>query len=153
MVIKEPDACVNTVCQALFSPHERLGMRLTQTMLVHFYSWGSGHVVGQNNLSSTLHLFLLQLHFLPFSSSSAVTIGFDATSYTITESTNSVSVSVSVQGSTTLDRDVIVTVETMDGTATGGAVSHILANIVHVSFMFYHSSLQLHLTTQLCPWT
>ena len=62
--------------------------------------------------------------FSPFSSSSVVTIGFDATSYTITESTTSVSVSVSVQGSTTLARDVVLTVETMDGTATGGALWH-----------------------------
>ena len=81
-------------------------------------------------------------HVHCFSSSSVVTVGFDATSYTITESATSVSVSVSVQGGS-LERDVIVTVETMDGTATGGALS----NIVDVSFMFYHFSLQLHLTT------
>ena len=87
-------------------------------------------------------------HVHCFSSSSVVTVGFDATSYTITESATSVSVSVSVQGGS-LERDVIVTVESMDGTATGGALS----NIVHVSFMFYHFSPQLHLTTQLCPWT
>ena len=79
--------------------------------------------MGQNNLSSTLHLFLLQLHFLPFSSSSAVTIGFDVASYTITESTTSVSVSVSVQ-SGTLERGVVVTVETMADSATGGVLSH-----------------------------
>ena len=62
-------------------------------------------------------------HVHCFSSSSAVTIGFDATSYTITESANSVSVSVSMQ-SGSLARDVIVTVQTVDGTATGGALSH-----------------------------
>ena len=59
-----------------------------------------------------------------FSPSSVIIIGFDTTSYTITESANSVSVSVSVQGGS-LARDVVVTVETMDGTATGGALSHI----------------------------
>ena len=83
-------------------------------------------MVGQNNSRRLryLHLlFLLQLHFLPFSSSSVVTIGFDVASYTITESTNSVSVSVSVQ-SGSLARDVIVTVETMDSTATGGGLIH-----------------------------
>ena len=50
-----------------------------------------------------------------------VTIGFDATAYTFTEtdSTVSRSVRVSVQ-SGSLARDVVVTVQTMDGTATGG---------------------------------
>ena len=73
-----------------------------------------------------------------------VTIGFDATPYTFTEtdSTVSRSVSVSVQGSTTLARDVVVTVQTMDGTATGGGLIYIYScvytDIVHVSFMFYH---------------
>ena len=49
------------------------------------------------------------------------TIGFDATAYTFTEtdSTVSRSVSVSVQ-SGSLARDVAVTVQTMDGSATGG---------------------------------
>ena len=41
------------------------------------------------------------------SSSSLVTIGFDAASYTITESANSVSVTVSVR-SGSLARDVVV---------------------------------------------
>ena len=50
-------------------------------------------------------------------SSSAVTIGFDPTTYNVTEG-GSVSVSVSVQ-SGTLAREVVVTLQTMDGTATG----------------------------------
>ena len=54
------------------------------------------------------------------SSSSAVTIGFNATAYTVTEG-SSVSVSVSVL-SGTLARDVVVTVQTGDDTATGRAV-------------------------------
>ena len=60
-----------------------------------------------------------------FSSSSVVTIGFDAAAYTFTETDASVSkpVSVSVlRGS--LARDVVVTVQTMDGSATGGNVYH-----------------------------
>ena len=65
-----------------------------------------------------------------------MTIGFDATAYTFTEtdSTVSRSVSVSVQGSTTLARDVVVTVQTMDGTATGGGLIHTqsLLNPCHV---------------------
>ena len=86
---------------------------------------------------------------LPFSSSSVVTIGFDVASYTITESANSVSISVSVQ-SGSLARDVVVTVETMDDTATGEALSHTQTlYMCHSHFI----SLQLHLTTQLCPWT
>ena len=57
--------------------------------------------------------------------SAAVTIGFDATAYTFTEtdSTVSRSVTVSVQ-SGSLARDVVVTVQTMDGTATGGSLIH-----------------------------
>ena len=89
-------------------------------------------------------------HVHCFSSSSVVTVGFDATSYTITEIATSVSVSVSVQSGTTLARDVVLTVETMDGTATGGALSHTQTLYTcHSHFI----SLQLHLTTQLCPWT
>ena len=64
-----------------------------------------------------------------------VTIGFDATAYTFTEtdSTVSRSVSVSVQGSTTLARDVVVTLRTMAGTATGGALIHSHCRcVVHV---------------------
>ena len=63
-------------------------------------------------------------HVHHFSLSSVVTIGFDATAYTFTEtdSTVSSSVSVSVQGSNTLARDVVLTVWTMDGTATGEAL-------------------------------
>ena len=65
-------------------------------------------------------------HVHHFSLSSVVTIGFDTTAYTIneTDSTVSRSVSVSVQGSTTLARDVVVTVQTVDGTATGRALIH-----------------------------
>ena len=50
-----------------------------------------------------------------------VTIGFNTTAYTFTEtdSTVSRSVSVSVQ-SGSLARDVVVTVQTVDGSATGG---------------------------------
>ena len=60
-------------------------------------------------------------HVHHFSLSSVVTIGFDATAYTFTEtdSTVSRSVSVSVQ-SGSLARDVVVTVQTVDGSATGG---------------------------------
>ena len=87
-------------------------------------------------------------HVHHFSLSSAVTIGFDAVAYTFneTDSTVSRSVSVSVQGSNTLARDVIVTVETMDDTATGEALSHTQTlYMCHSHFL----SLQLHLTTQL----
>ena len=58
--------------------------------------------------------------------SSEVTIGFDATAYTFTEidSTVSRSVSVSVQ-SGSLARDVVVTVQTVDGSATGGDLVNI----------------------------
>ena len=67
-------------------------------------------------------------HVHHFSLSSVVTIGFNATAYTFTEtdSTVSRSVSVSVQGSNTLARDVVVTVQTVDGTATGEALLHYL---------------------------
>ena len=61
---------------------------------------------------------LSPLFTILFPSSSAVTIGFDAAAYNVTETDISVSVGVSVQGSTTLARDVVVTVQTMDGTAT-----------------------------------
>ena len=52
-----------------------------------------------------------------------VTIGFDTTANTFTEtdSTVSRSVSVSVQ-SGSLARDVVVTVQTVDGSATGGTL-------------------------------
>ena len=60
-----------------------------------------------------------------FSSSSAVTIGFVAATYTFTETDASVSrpISVSVQ-SGSLARNVVVTVQTMDDSATGGTVCH-----------------------------
>ena len=54
------------------------------------------------------------------SSSAAVTIGFTTTTYNVTEG-GSASVSVSVL-SGTLARDVVVTLQTEDGTATGRAV-------------------------------
>ena len=54
-------------------------------------------------------------------SSSAITIGFNDTSYAVTEG-GSVGVSVSVL-SGPLTRDVVVTLQTADGTATGEAVS------------------------------
>ena len=89
---------------------------------------------------------------LLFSSSSIVTIGFDAATYTFieTDSTVSRSVSVSVQ-SGSLARNVVVTVQTVDDTATGEALFHTQRRrcFIHV----YHFSLQLHLTTRLCPPT
>ena len=107
-----------------------------------------------------------------FSSPLAVTIGFDAATYTFTEtdSTDSRPVSVSVQ-SGSLARDVVVTVQTVDGSATGGfSYTHTHTHFVDVSFTFslphplatdyttvsiqvYHFSLQLLMTTRLCPWT
>ena len=56
--------------------------------------------------------------FIPLSSSE-VTVGFDQTAQTVDEE-QSAMVTVSVMGeSVTLDRDVIVTVMTVDGTAVG----------------------------------
>ena len=52
------------------------------------------------------------------SPSSAVTIEFNQSTYTVTEGAGSVSVTVGVQGS--LARDVVVTLSTVDGTAMGG---------------------------------
>ena len=72
-----------------------------------------------------------------FSSSSVVTIGFDATNCTFTETITTVSrpVSLSVQ-SGFLDRDVVVTVQTMDGTATGGTACYTQTLQLDVLFMF-----------------
>ena len=72
-----------------------------------------------------------------FSSSSAVTIGFDAATYTFTEtdSTVSRSVSMSVQ-SGSLARNVVVTVQTVDGSAAGGALFHTETHFVDVLLMF-----------------
>ena len=50
--------------------------------------------------------------------SSVVTIGFNPATYSVTEGAGSVDVTVAVQGS--LERAVVVTLSTMDGTATGG---------------------------------
>ena len=53
-----------------------------------------------------------------------VTIGYDAAAYRVTETDRTISrpVSVSVQ-SGSLSRNVVVTVQTMDGSATGGRSS------------------------------
>ena len=74
-----------------------------------------------------------------------MTIGFDAATYTFneTDSTVSRSVSVSVQ-SGSLARDVVVTVQTVDGTATGETVIH-----VHVHRHF--SCVVLHVLSFLPP--
>ena len=73
-------------------------------------------------ISSALSCPVIVHHF---SLSSVVTIGFDATAYTFTETDSTVSRSVGVSvRSGSLDRDVVLTVETMDDTATGGALSH-----------------------------
>ena len=89
-------------------------------------------------------------HVHHFSLSSVVTIGFDATAYTFTETDSTVSVTVSVQGSTTLARDVVLTVWTMDATATGRGpgnlshhIHHMFTDIVHVrmSCCFTHFSI------------
>jgi len=63
-----------------------------------------------------------------------VTIGFDATAYTFTETDDTVSrsVSVSVQ-SGSLARDVVVTVQTVDGTATGETlINRLYRCVIHV---------------------
>ena len=57
------------------------------------------------------------------SSSTAVTIGFTTTTYNVTEGGSAI-VSVSVL-SGTLARDVIVTLQTVDGTAIGEAVNEV----------------------------
>ena len=49
-----------------------------------------------------------------------VTIGFDSATYSVTEGAGSVTVTVSVQGF--LERAVVVTLSTMDGTAAGGCI-------------------------------
>ena len=69
---------------------------------------------------------------------SAVTIGFDAATYTFNETDGTVSrpVRVSVQGSNTLERDVVVIVQTADGTATGEALFS-YTDIVDVLFMIF----------------
>ena len=69
-------------------------------------------------------------------SSSVVTIGFDAATYTFTETDGTVSrpVSVSVQ-SGSLARDVVVTVQTVDGSATGEAFLHTETHFVDVLLM------------------
>ena len=67
-------------------------------------------------LNSCIAFFCSQF----LSLSSEVTIGFDATAYTFTETDSTVSRSVSVSvRSGSLARNVVVTVQTMDGTAIG----------------------------------
>jgi len=68
-------------------------------------------------------------------SSSAVTIGFDATTYNVTEG-GSVNVSVSVQ-SGTLARDVVVTLQTVNGTATGRVISRLVMKFHTISVPFW----------------
>ena len=74
-------------------------------------------------LIGQLHCIFCSLFLSLSSVETTATIGFDATAYTFTEtdSTVSRSVSVSVQ-SGSLARDVVVTIQTMDGTATGGTL-------------------------------
>ena len=48
-----------------------------------------------------------------------VTIGFSPTTYTVSEGVGSVSVALSLRNGI-LARDVAVTLQTLDGTATGG---------------------------------
>ena len=72
---------------------------------------------GKNLYQCLLSLFSLS-PFIPLSSSE-VTVGFDQTVQTVDEG-QSAMVTVSVMGeSVTLDRDVVVTVMTVDGTANG----------------------------------
>ena len=78
---------------------------------------------------------LSPLFTISFPSSSAVTIGFDAAAYNVTETDGSVSVGVSVRDSTTLARDVVVTVQTAGGTATGETLMYD-THFVDVLFMF-----------------
>ena len=83
----------------------------------------------------TVSLFPQWRQFTISLPSAVVTIGFDATPYTFieTDSTVSRSVSVSVQGSTTLARGVVVTVQTVDGSATGEALIHRhCTRVIHV---------------------
>ena len=79
--------------------------------------------IPQNHILQHL-MYQIVFHF---PSSSVVTIGFDAATYTFTEtdSTVSRSVSVSVQ-SGSLTRDVVVTVQTVDGTAAGETLMYTL---------------------------
>ena len=73
-----------------------------------------------------------------------VTIGFDAAGYTVTETDNTISrpVSVSVQ-SGSLARNVVVTVQTMDDSATGGGSSDIrtCTCILHICLYIYYPTL------------
>ena len=75
--------------------------------------------MGRENLYKCLYfLSILPLTFIPLSSS-AVTVGFDQTVQSVDEG-KSAMVTVSVMGgSVTLDRDVVVTVVTVVGTAVG----------------------------------
>ena len=76
-----------------------------------------------------------------------VTIGFSSTAYTVIEDAASVSVTVSIQ-SGALNRDVIVTLSTINGTAMSkfqpGTQQHL------VCYFSQLSSLQLEKSTLLC---
>ena len=59
-----------------------------------------------------------QLLLIPFSLQLGVTIGLSPTTYTVSEDVGSVGVSVSLQNGI-LARDVVVTLQTLNGTAMG----------------------------------
>jgi len=67
-----------------------------------------------------------------------VTIGFNQSTYTVTEGVSSVSVMVDVQGS--LARDVVVTLSTVDGTAVGGCTILASNNSYHYTPLSLSSS-------------
>ena len=63
-------------------------------------------------------MFMLYAFSIPFPLQLGVTIGFGPTTYTVSEDVASVSVAVSLQNGI-LARDVVVTLQTLDGTAMG----------------------------------
>jgi len=73
---------------------------------------------------------------------SAVTIGFNTTSYSVREDAGNVSVNISVQAGT-LDRDVIVTLTTMNSTAMRECRKKRDNHCVKLISVLYFSSLQL----------
>ena len=105
---------------------------------------------GDENLPLLYKILIWQLHWIffhCFSLSSVEIIGFDATAYLFieTNSTVSRSVSVSVQ-SGSLARDVVVTVQTVDGSATGGTLINRLHRwVVHVVSFSPSSFIWLHI--------
>ena len=67
-------------------------------------------------------------NYSPFTSSlppliSEVMIDFNQPGYTVTEG-QTVMANVQVMSAVTLDRDVVVTVQTVDGSATAGSICH-----------------------------